>query len=349
MEAQQAQEMLNQLRGGNTMAAGMASLSGAKSLQPFAQMTGNMAHQQGQLLGEAGIERLKLAQQDKALQRQQFNADRTFQLHRDQFGALAGYRDQEMALQKAKFDAMNGSGSGMDPAALDMYARAFLKMGPSALASIRQRSDKVAIVNRASVLNPDADVAGNAAQYHALGAAKTALAKQSSGLNVAESTARSNLQTLVDATGKLTNTHIPLLNRGLRWGQENLLGDPDVKAFNNARTVAATEISKVLTQGTLSGGQAVSDHARAEAREAFGTGDTPEQIAAAARIILRDMDNRATAQRMAGEEVDRQLQNVGGATGGTLGTPQQTAAPAQEAPAATPRRRTYNPATGGLE
>jgi hypothetical protein len=48
---------------GNQQHAGLAALSGSKALQPFAQMTGQMAQQQGDTLAQAGGTRLRLAMQ----------------------------------------------------------------------------------------------------------------------------------------------------------------------------------------------------------------------------------------------------------------------------------------------
>jgi hypothetical protein len=48
---------------GNQQASGLAALSGSKAFQPFAQATGQMANQQGDMLAQAGGNRLRMAMQ----------------------------------------------------------------------------------------------------------------------------------------------------------------------------------------------------------------------------------------------------------------------------------------------
>jgi hypothetical protein len=79
--AQERAKALQAVLRRNQDASSLAALSGAKTLQPFAQMTGGAARQQESLLASAGGNRLKMAMEASQAKQAQANADRTFGLH----------------------------------------------------------------------------------------------------------------------------------------------------------------------------------------------------------------------------------------------------------------------------
>jgi hypothetical protein len=89
--AQERAQALQQLLSKNRTASTMAALSGAKSMQPFAQMTGQLAQQQEQMLGQAGGARLKATMQ----QRQQEEAMRARGQEREEAMRARGQEREE--------------------------------------------------------------------------------------------------------------------------------------------------------------------------------------------------------------------------------------------------------------
>lgn len=114
--AQEQAAALQQLLRRNQTASTMAALSGAKGMQPFAQMTGGMARQQEQMLGQAGAGRLHMTlEQAKERQRQvertddrnwhteqnQLNRDAITDRQNDRMGAKEDLSPIEPALAQA--------------------------------------------------------------------------------------------------------------------------------------------------------------------------------------------------------------------------------------------------------
>jgi hypothetical protein len=222
---------------------------------------------------------------------------------------------------KAKLEAtrmqMGGAGGGLTPEALDQAATLWHKtgtlppmgMGTSGAVTRRQ------IINRSAQLFPSDDVASNKANYGADTGSQKNLQKISDQTDAFEATALKNLDNFIATAKTVSDTGSPALNKPARWLDENM-GDPNIAAFRTARQVAVTEIAKVLNASNSQ----ISDSARHEVSGLIGPDATGDQIAAAAKILKSDMENRRAGNKA-------QLGTIQGRISGK---------PAQEAPKVDP-------------
>lgn len=207
-----------------------------------------------------------------------------------------GYASREAHAARLEAQAARAAGedSGiMSDDAITMAAYAYLQNGNLPPIGRGKAGDHLRqkILQRASQLGGGTpDVAGNMAQYQADTKSLAALTTQNDQLSAFERTGKANLQNYLDAAKKLKDLGVPLANTVVRGFQDKVLGDPNVRGADAARTVAMTEISKILN-GSY-GAQAVSDSARHEAMSLIGPGATHAQIIRAAELLLTDMHNR---------------------------------------------------------
>lgn len=220
----------------------------------------------------------------------------------------------------------NGGGAGgggtgpLTPEALDQAAEQFATTGKlmpgmgKATAAIN-----TLIRNRAAVLHPDGNLAGNAAGYGADQASLKKLQTTSDALAGFEGTGLKNLSTFLDSMKGIADTGSPLLNKPVRWLDQNLTGDPKMTTFNAARQVASQEMAKILSGS--SGQGAISDSARQEVEHLLPADATLAQMQAAANLLINDAHNRKTS-------TDAQLAAIRGRASGKPVQPEVAPSPA---------------------
>lgn len=175
--------------------------------------------------------------------------------------------------------------------ALTMAAKNYLATGTLPPMGMGQAgvAARIAIMNEAAKIDPNASLAANKAVYHADTGNLANLQKTEGTLSAFESTANKNLDQYVTAYQKLADTGSPLLNRPIRTLQGSALGDPNVAAANAAASVALREIARVTNDPKLSG--ALTDSARQEVTGLVPAGATLQQLASVVKVLRADMGN----------------------------------------------------------
>jgi hypothetical protein len=169
----------------------------------------------------------------------------------------------------------------------------------------------------------DPIVAAKAA-FTSLQASLTQLQRQRAAVGAFENTALKNLEMFERTAQGVVDKGSPWINKPLREVERQGLGNADLAAFNAARQVAMTEISRVISNPNLTG--VLSDSARGEAGALIGPDATLKQIYSAADILKQDMANRR-------QSLDEEITNVRGQlTPQRGGPPPTTATPPPGAP-----------------
>jgi hypothetical protein len=214
--------------------------------------------------------------------------------------------------------------------ALDMAAKRYLATGdlPSMGMGQAGAAARVAVMNAAAKIDPQASLAANKAAYKADAANLTKLQTTEGTLSAFEKTAGKNLDQFLSLADKIPDTGVPWLNQPLRSVNDKALGSADQAAFNAARDVALREIARVTNDPKLSG--SLTDSARAEVSGLSAKDATFAQIKAVAKVLKQDMANVHSG-------INEQINAV---KTGLQGNP--------AAVTAIPTFR-YNPATGKVE
>jgi hypothetical protein len=206
--------------------------------------------------------------------------------------------------------ANTGGAGDIDDGIVDREADRFNSTGsvntPKGLRGAQAASFVTRVMNRAqqkAAASSEAPkpLASAAADYSSDTASQKKLVANADQMNQFEGTARKNLQTFLDAAGKLSETGSPWLNRAVRTWDTKALGSPEQAAFNAARVVVSPEVARVLQTATGSG--VLSDSARHEVETILDPNATMQQQAAAAKTILQDFDNRKSSSQAAISEV----------------------------------------------
>lgn len=184
-------------------------------------------------------------------------------------------------------------------------------MGPAG-ASARQQ-----IINAAPGLAGNGTLAGNRAVQRADTTSLGAMTKMRDAVVAFESTANANLGMFEQAAKKVIDSGSPWVNQPLRTINRAGLGSADQAAFDAARQVALTEISKVVNNPNLTG--QLSDSARKEVTSLLPESATLAQIYRVSSILRQDMANRR-------KYLDEGVQGIQGRMGGGS----QAGAPAQQ-------------------
>lgn len=163
------------------------------------------------------------------------------------------------------------------------------------------------------------------AAFSALQSSLTQLERQRAAVGAFEATALKNLDMFERTAEPIVDKGSPWINRPLRAVETKGLGSADLAAFNAARQVAMTEISRVISNPNLTG--VLSDDARGEAGALIGPDATLKQIYSAADILKQDMANRR-------QSLDDEITNVRGQLTPKTAPPTPGATPIQTQPGA---------------
>lgn len=167
------------------------------------------------------------------------------------------------------------------------------------------------IINRSAELNPGQVLAANSAEFKANQQSLSKIQSNFDQVTAFENTAGKNLDIFLNTAKKLDDSGSPWVNKPWRDVQSGLAGNPDLAAYNTARTTALTEIAKVLNSSNASG--VLSDSARAEVSGLIGPNSSLKQVESAANILKQDMANRHQAYQQQIGDIQKRL---GGAQGG---------------------------------
>lgn len=214
----------------------------------------------------------------------------------------------------------SGADGGFSQAALDQAAQLYATTGQMPALGFGKAGAqlRIAIANRAAELYPGADLASNKAGFASGQATLTQVMKMKNAVEAYEKTASRNLDIFLSAAKQIPDTGVPWLNQPLRSVSVGALGSKDVAAFNAARQVALTEISRVVNNPNLTG--VLSDSAREEIMSLNPANATFSQIKRVVEVLKQDMKNRHDSLVEQERSLREQLKGAqGGAAGPKVG------------------------------
>lgn len=242
------------------------------------------------------------------------------------------YVDRKDAIGKEPYSVIGtlGAGGGLTEQGIDIAAQGYLLTGQMPSGLTRIPGANLRVINRSAELaaaNGD-DAKAAVLNRQAVSAGKAALSKvttQKALVGAFEKTALKNMDLAAQLSSQLSRTSSPILNRGLNAFRRGVTGDPETAQFTNALVAARTEYAKVLSGAT--GASGITDAARKEADELFGTATSNEALQAVLQTARQEMHNRMSS-------FDEQISEINASTAG-IGTqpqakqqPQTSAAPA---------------------
>lgn len=124
------------------------------------------------------------------------------------------------------------------------------------------------------------------------------LTQQYDAITSFENTALQNGKALVELAKKVDSTGVPVMERWIRSGRQNIEGDPDVSEFNAQIQLFGNEAAKILTNPSMSG--VVTNEARREIQEFLPQKASAKQIERVVGRLEKDFEIRkkSTEQQM---------------------------------------------------
>lgn len=319
----------------------LAALSGAKSLQPFAQATGNIAHQLEGGLQEAGTHRLTLAAQMAQRRMAQANADRTYTLQAAKAADAAAYHKGMLAnaVQRTGLTGLRAGvgGEQLDDDSVEMLARAGIQSGDlnkyvSGLP--RQSPDRARVTKKAAEIlgGSGGNLVDNAAGFSADQTSLKGLQKDRDNLKAYSDMVDKNLGLMENAAAQITDTGSPMLNQPIRWLANHVMGSEDQAKFESALLFAQTEAARVLNNPRLVG--PMTNEQKDELKQIASGNGTVRQLHTVANLVRTEKANRLGAMdNQIGEIRTRIHGRAPQAKTTTVGSATQDSAPAQGAAA----------------
>lgn len=145
-------------------------------------------------------------------------------------------------------------------------------------------------VSDASGQGASAAISGNAAGIKAAGSTLTDMTKRTATADASEQTALTNLALVRHYMQGADQSGIPLWNNLSNKIRSNVMGDPDVSAYQNAIATARNEYARVISMAT--GAQGLTDHAMKEGQKLFPDNLAPEQFEKNFQVAQQEMANR---------------------------------------------------------
>lgn len=220
--------------------------------------------------------------------------------------AAKGLMQQISDLKKhiAKLDApsrtqveIGGGKATVAGDALDLAANQLLIDGKMPAGFGRNQANVGAIYKRAAELAKEKGQTGEAAMFNAKSIKSdqnslSNLTKQSDMISAFESTAKKNLDMLVEQSGKVSRTSFPIVNKALMSGRM-AVGDPEAAKLMAIVKPFVDEYAKILSGQT--GAAGASDTARREAAGIIAGYMSHEQIKELAPFIRQELSNRTSS------------------------------------------------------
>jgi hypothetical protein len=195
------------------------------------------------------------------------------------------------------------------------------------------RNDRRDILNYASEVDPQANVAANQAAYRGATASRSALQKVQTASHAFAETARKNAEILKSSMKGIADTGSPLFNKPLRSFDGAVLGSKEQAAFNAARTVLFPEFARLLS--TAAGNGVVPLQMQEEASRMLKGDYSVNQMIASIDVLIKDAENKNKSYTDSIKMLDDEIGAIGA----------QPVAPSA-APAAAPAL--FTPKPGGF-
>jgi hypothetical protein len=231
--------------------------------------------------------------------------------------------DQEMGLleraQTAKQRAQilgltRGMGAlpDLNQGALDIQVHQAAKTGipPKFGSGPIGAKQRIAFWNRMAELYPGVDLATNGAAYGANKHDLTKATENAAITDVNEAKALADIEVFQKKMEPLYSSGSQWLNKTVRELQASS-GNPEVSAFLTARTALATQVNKVLNQGT-----GFSEATREEALDMLNKGGSIAQLNAILGVLVQDMARSKDATH---KRVDNATARISGKVGEASG------------------------------
>lgn len=202
----------------------------------------------------------------------------------------------------------------LTPEALRMTAHQFAMTGqlPPMGMGKAGAATRTKIINEAAGIYKDLDLP---TQVAAFGANKESLKKlqgQRDAVGAFEDTALKNLDQFLATAKRVVDTGSPLINRPLRTLSGQLMGSPEMAAYNTARQTVVPEFAKLLSNPGLSG--QLTDSARKEVEGVISGDATLKQVFATANILKNDAANRRSSLDEAISAIQKRIATTPGQT-----------------------------------
>lgn len=149
---------------------------------------------------------------------------------------------------------------------------------------------KTEIANQAAEMYKDLDLPQAMAAYASNKSSLVKMQGQMDQLSAFEAKSVKNLQQFIEQAQKTVDTGSPYLNRPVRALSENLLGSPQMSAYNAARAVMLPEFARINNAGSSLSG-VLTDDARNKVNDLLKTDATLPQVLAVARVLVQDAKN----------------------------------------------------------
>lgn len=156
----------------------------------------------------------------------------------------------------------------------------------------------------------------NQAGFRASQGAMVQLQRQHTMSQAFERTALANLRIAEEYSGRVDRGGIPVLNRWINAGRNEVAGDPDVAAFHVAVQTFVNEYAKIMSGST--GAAGATEGARSEAQSLLNTAQTPAQFREVVSVMRRDMENRMQGFQQQQADLRQSMQS----TSASIGAPQ---------------------------
>lgn len=223
-------------------------------------------------------------------------------------GAKLKIERDKLNLEREKFEAMQADAVELSGDALDLAARNFVQTGgnlPSMGMGAKAAQAKIKIINRASEMFKDGDLATQRALFEANKKALGAVQVQADAVDAFEKTAIKNIDLFLDKAKDVPDTKIPLLNTPVRNAAGKVFGSTDVLQYEALRRSAISEIAKVVQTPGLSG--QLSDTARKEVESFVPENATLEQAIAVMKSLKSEMANRHSSYQEQIQEIQKRM------------------------------------------
>jgi hypothetical protein len=208
--------------------------------------------------------------------------------------------EQRATLAREKFAAKReeaGAEQQFTPESLDFIAQQYYITGNLPPMGMGKASTEA----RTKILNKAAEIARGAGTSAADQVARSQFSRASQNelsqlmsqrgkVMAFASTADQNLDRAVELSAKVDRTGVPVFNRWLLAGRQQIAGDPDVTNFHIFNDRAVTEIARLTSSAT--GGGTSTDSARREASELLKTAYTAEQYKQAVQSLKDEVEFR---------------------------------------------------------
>ncbi len=211
------------------------------------------------------------------------------------------------------------AGGALTPDAVEMYAQSVAKGGPMPALGMGAGPLRAQIMNRAAAIYKGLDLVSQQAAFKANQASLVKLQPQADALEAFSNTAGKNLAQFLQQAQKIVSTGSPLINTPLRAISANIMGDPNMAAFNAARTVVLPEFARIIANPNMTG--ALSDSARKEIEGILNGNATLAQITNVTNILMQDAANRRTSTQEQIRDIKSRISAAPGSGG--VSSPEQ--------------------------